>query len=109
MNDDERLIAAIERLELRRGHARLELSFTDLTVVISQVQLALRHPANVGVSSFRVRAFLEQVIGTLELDEPDLGPLLRMGFDPQHDVSPAAAGPLPAKEVRGPQGVDREG
>ncbi len=89
--DVDKFTACLERLEARHGHFTAELSFGDVAILVAQVQLALRHPGNVGQSAGRARRFIERTIETLEASEPEVGRYLRMGFDPAHDV-PAGGG-----------------
>lgn len=83
---EEMLRRAVIRLRQKHGYFTLELGFTELISVIAHLQLALRHPGNVGESARSIRALIEKVIRGLEESEPVIGPLLRLGFDAAHDV-----------------------
>lgn len=85
-NHAEDVVAAVERLKRLHGVFIAEMPFEDVIILIAQIQLALRHPGNTGYSSQRARKIIEAMIAMMERSEPAVGPLLRMGFDPQHDV-----------------------
>lgn len=76
----------LARLEHRHGHFRWDAAFSDLVVILAQVQLALRHPSNAGASAQRAREILNAWIDSLASQEPGVASPLRMGFDPQQDV-----------------------
>lgn len=78
----------LARLERRYGHFRWDAAFSDLVVILAQVQLALRHPSNAGASAERAREILDAWIDSLASEEPGVAAPLRMGFDPQYDVPP---------------------
>lgn len=86
MDHLETLVGCLERLQARHGHMNLHIPFGAVVTLISQVQLALRHPANVGLAASEARSILDQWIAQLEASEPAIGPLLRMGYDPYHDI-----------------------
>ena len=52
---------------------------------MAQVQLALRHPGNVGPASKEARRIVTDIIDSLGQSEPRVAELLRLGFDPAHD------------------------
>jgi hypothetical protein len=85
-NDVDVLGRALLRLEARHGVCRMDVSFALAVILIAQIQLALRHPANRGESAAQAREFVEALIGRLEASEPAVGEVLRRGFDPAHDV-----------------------
>ena len=87
---NRRIVGAINRLQARFGTVQLEVDFVSLLHVISNLQLALRHPGNTGPVGQSARGFLDQTIARLEEWEPELGPLLRAGDDARFD-RPAAA------------------
>lgn len=76
----------LEALQRRHRHFTWECSFADLAMILAQVQLALRHPGNVGYASKRAHEIIESWIKTLEASEPGIGEIFRMGFNPEHDV-----------------------
>src|SRR5262245_8918559 len=84
--DLDLLTAALQRLEARHGTFRCDLSFEMLMILIAQLQLALRHPANRGAGALQARQFVEDVIDRFEKAEPGLAAFLRRGFDPAQDV-----------------------
>lgn len=93
MSDDVDVLGrALLRLEARHGICRIDLSFGLAVILIAQIQLALRHPANRGESAAQAREFVEALIGRLEASEPAVGELLRRGFDPAADVQIDTAG-----------------
>lgn len=76
---------AVHRLNTKRGTFKIHVSFDVLTGIVAHLQLALRHPQNVGHTSKVIRAIVEGIIEVIAGDEPDLATLLRMGFDPSFD------------------------
>ncbi len=82
-------VEAFERAmqRLRKNHPRFEwqADFADVVVIIAQVQLALRHPNNPAQSAARATLIIREWIALLEAAEPQVGELLRLGFDPAHD------------------------
>lgn len=92
MTYDEKVNAmkeGIERLEKAHGFFSLEVDFSTLAVLIAHVQLALRHPANKGHSAKVATDMIHRIIAILGEREPVIGELLRLGFDPSHDVEVA--------------------
>lgn len=88
MNEElqKRFSAALDRLQQNHPEVVLRMQWTTLTVIISQMQLALRHPGNKGWSAKRATDWLKKIIDMVEKLEPDLAIALRMGFQPEHDV-----------------------
>ena len=86
MDKQEQLVECLERLRARHHHFTWEADFGDLVLLVAQVQLALRHPGNTGHAAQRVRTVIDHVICAMEQSEPEIGPLLRLGYDPAHDV-----------------------
>lgn len=68
---------------------RFELSFDgpEVFVIISQLQLALRHPMNTGLSSELGRVIAERLIRAICYVEPGAAAILNHGFDPDYDIS----------------------
>lgn len=85
--EEQLLTAAAKRLKEKHEFFTLEIGFADLIMLIAQVQLALRHPANRGESARRMRSMVERIVRELEESEPTIGELLRLGFDARHDVA----------------------
>ena len=65
---------------------QLECNVSLLLTLIGQLQLALRHPRNVGPSSLDARNLVNKLIGQVEARSPELAEFLRRGDDPSHDV-----------------------
>lgn len=87
MSDFQEFVKALKRLEQRHSCFEMVMSFEEAITIIAQIQVALRHPGNVGNTSKQARELIEGMISHLEKQEPVLGPLLRKGFDPACDVS----------------------
>lgn len=87
MTEDEATLArCVNNLMVKRGSATLRIGIAELVALIAQVQLALRHPANKGEGATLARLIIEDAIAGMEAHEPEIGPLLRRGFDPAYDV-----------------------
>ena len=65
---------------------RLNFNVSVLLTLIGQLQLALRHPRNVGPSSVEARMLVDILIGQVEARSPALAAFLRRGYDPARDV-----------------------
>lgn len=57
-----------------------------LMILIAQLQLALRHPQNVGPSAQVTRSVLQKLIDELPVDSLALRELANKGNDPKHDL-----------------------
>jgi len=72
--------------------------YLDLTTALSLIgslQLALRHPGNIGPSSQISRQFIDGIIGRMmDHGYPAHAELAQLGYDPAHDEpsGPAQAG-----------------
>lgn len=77
---------AFARLAQAHPSITMEISMQDLLIVISQIQLALRRPANAGPSAERARAILDDWLNAVEQVEPFVANMLRRGNDPRFDV-----------------------
>ncbi len=75
-----------EDLAKKHGWFVWNVDFETLISIVGQVQLALRHPANIGPSATQSRRAVEKVIAMLETASPGIAKYLNMGFDPAHDV-----------------------
>jgi len=84
--DEHDLKHAIMRLTVKHGCLVLEVGFQKLIGLIAVTQLGLRHPANNGPSAEQARSVLDDLIQTLEKEEPKLAAFLRLGFNPAFDV-----------------------
>jgi hypothetical protein len=69
----------------RGGRFLFEVDCTCLISIIGNLQLALRHPNNVGPSARAVRQLIDQVIAAIELEAPYVAQMLRRGDNPAHD------------------------
>ena len=71
------------------GHQgfNLELEASDVLSIVSQLQLALRHPGNTEASTEVVRSFIHSVLETGFKDCPETQKLIRMGFEPENDLT----------------------
>lgn len=71
------------------GHEgfNLELEASAVLSIVSQLQLALRHPGNTGASTEIARSFIQAVIEKGFRHCPETQKLIRMGFDPDNDLT----------------------
>ena len=87
----EEAAARLEKME----EANIGIEFTippsAALMLIGQLQRALRHPGNVGISADITRELAEHLVTQIEKLDPELGRIGQMGFDPTYD-EPA---PLP--------------
>lgn len=61
---------AVTRLEISHGEFHWSGSFQDVAVLISQLQLALRHPGNRGLPAKQTMLILEKWMATMGKEEP---------------------------------------
>jgi hypothetical protein len=61
--------------------------------IVAQLQLAARHPGNVGIAAEHGRALIEALIYELADGDAHAEALLRRGDDPAHDVASAPPDP----------------
>jgi hypothetical protein len=79
--------------ELLEQIAKSEVVITTQTspfrlfVLLSQLQLALRHPGNTGASALIARQIAENMADILCQYVPEARELIEMGWDDAHDVS----------------------
>lgn len=85
---EEKLIEHLQKLEENFGYFELRVGFGEVVLVISHLQLAIRHPAIDEATRKAVRDITERIIGALDKAEPGVGALLNMGFNPEHDTEP---------------------
>jgi hypothetical protein len=101
-----------EALDLLRKHFRgwpplqLEIGAVDLLVLLSQLQLALRHPTNVDESARWTRKFVDSIITTLSAGDVEIAVLLRRGDDPAYDIPEAGVTDLSVAHDNGPRTTD---
>lgn len=67
-------------------HVRLEMRVLDLTMLLSALQLSLRHPRFPASVRPYVEGFVSGAIDNLERLNPVLGRTFRAGSDPNHDI-----------------------
>lgn len=88
--DEEKLLAKLQRLlqGLEDQGVRLPIDVCPsfAVVLVAQLQLALRHERNVGPSALMVQGFADSLIDRLDAMAPGIGAILRMGYDPAHDI-----------------------
>lgn len=82
------LEAATEQLKRLREQPPIpvEISQDAAMVLISQLQLALRHPQNTGPSRDQARAFIEGLRSRIAAPGDPLDQLIAMGYDTRYDV-----------------------
>lgn len=86
MDDYEVFCECIKRLEAKHGNFGISVTFSVAVTLVAQLQLALRHPENKGPTTGIVRTFIKSMIAAMEHSEPAIGPILRKGDNPEHDV-----------------------
>jgi hypothetical protein len=64
----------------------LDLSGLELLVMVSQLQLALRHPGNKGAGAETARALARRIINHLRTISPAFGAVFERGWLEQYDV-----------------------
>lgn len=79
-----RYMAAVGRLD-KHEPLQLELKPSTVLLLVAQLQLALRHPQNTGPSAVRMRELAHWLEEQIERLEPDLQPILELGWDPDYD------------------------
>ena len=84
-NPQQAFAEGLEKLAAIHPALRMDLDWGTAIAILGNLQLALRHPDNRGDSAAAARAFCDSLISNIERVVPELGPLLRMGDDPQHD------------------------
>lgn len=72
---------------LRHRETTVLISLTAVSAIdlVAQLQLALRHPRNVGLSAEAARQFVDGLVAHLERIDPAFA-YLRRGDDPAFDV-----------------------
>lgn len=82
--DEERYLQALR--EIGQHPCRFEVSLNTLTILISALQLATRHPRLPARVSEVVRDWVEAAIEAIDTLAPDVAAGLRAGNDPANDV-----------------------
>ncbi len=77
---------AIEELKLFDRPIVLTLDIKMMLMMIGQLQLAFRHPGNVGLSRQEIEAIVRNLIEEIDPSRGDIYKLLMLGFDPKHDA-----------------------
>ena len=76
---------ALRRLVRKHSALVLELDWDMVIMLIGNLQLALRCPSHTGPSAAGARYLVDVLIARIEKIEPALGPLLRLGDNPDCD------------------------
>lgn len=84
-------IAAVQTLPAR-ATLEVTLSCLDGLALVSELQLALRHPMNVGPAAIRAERVARCVQAELTKIVPELGPVLELGWNPDYDQPSPLAG-----------------
>lgn len=66
---------------------KLEINLINSFVMVGQLQLALRHPANEGESSKRMKQFAQDLIDAISSQVPEARQYLEMGWHSEFDRS----------------------
>jgi hypothetical protein len=80
------LYVALRDLDADPHPVPLTLAPLDAWILLTQLQLALRHPGNQGQAAARTRAIAAQLEAAVASAEP-LRTLAAQGWDPAYDVS----------------------
>ena len=85
MIDRERLLQSSTDEMLKHRHQKILLSIgiPDACVLVSQLQLAIRHPNNPAAAT--TRHHCDAIIGQVERISQDLANFLKLGYDPNWD------------------------
>lgn len=93
MTKQERFMAASCRFTLAVGETMTtRMNTTDLLCVIAALQLALRHPNMPARTGRSIRRFVDAHIQQIDVIEPVLAELLRLGDLPEHDTTAERTG-----------------
>lgn len=97
MNQDELLARFGDDFKQLSNEPIIRLSISPLMAwqIISQLQLALRHPENTGVSSKTTRSFVDTIVSQIPMTD-SLKELFEMGWNPEHDQ---LIEPVPKKQI----------
>ena len=76
---------ATERMRSMTEPIKFELSINLVVGLIGQLQLAFRHPQNVGGTRQLLESFVRDLIGQLDPEHGDLYTVLMMGFHEAYD------------------------
>jgi hypothetical protein len=81
-----RFAAAMERVRAKHPTVTLCLGLGETVSMVSQLQLALRHPRNRGATAEGARRVLDQVIAAIASVDAEAGELLRLGNQREYDM-----------------------
>jgi hypothetical protein len=76
---------ALEKMRESKDPLNVELSISLAVGLIGQLQLAFRHPQNVGPSRAQLELFVRDLIERLDPEHGDLYTVLIMGFHECYD------------------------
>ena len=82
----------LEEYDRYHGLISMDLGIGFIVLLVSTLQLALRHPGNRGPTSKEIRGFLDEIFAVIGERSPDLADFLRLGDDPTHDQPAGSAG-----------------
>ena len=78
--------AGIEQLTAKVPSLHLDLDWLTVIGIVSQLQLALRHPLNRGDRTARAaRELIDKITAQVEAHAPALAAIMRLGDDPKYD------------------------
>lgn len=86
MNDEQRFLHGLKQLERQAEGAHIVVPWALLVMVVSGLQLALRHPGMPTYSAANLRGFCESVIELIAKDQPGMAGVMQKGFNPACDV-----------------------
>jgi len=75
----------LQYLDRTYGTFNVEMTFDQVATLISQGQLALRHPRNTGSTAQMLRQILDAWIAKLDEVSPGIGDQFKAGFDSRFD------------------------
>lgn len=101
MNEDERIAKYAKDFQKLSNEPEIGLSISPLMAwqIISQLQLALRHPENIGIISEEIRHFVNTLADKIPMTDL-LRELFEMGWRPEHDHVIEPSQPNPKLEIR---------
>lgn len=81
---------SIKKALLQNRHITygVHVDIATLFLLIAQIQLALRHPANTGAAADETRALTIRLIDLIRKDQPEAAAVLDMGWEPSLDIAP---------------------
>lgn len=83
--NEEEILVDLERLDSSGSRCTLELTPSHALTLLSNLQLALRHPGNIGLGAQVIRGLCDELIGFFDTNSPCLGALARAGDNPTYD------------------------